>query len=279
MPTVFKSTMIFEGRAHGWSETWWQERTSNSYFAAMVQLESLAIARAALLADPCRIIGLRVSIEGIAYDAYSVGANLTGPTQSSADEPDAAILLRGRDLAAKRFKNCYLRGHPDVVDERFGVYVPAAAPGFPAAMAAYRDTLAGVASVWGWWGTVNTGRAWRLITGIAQVPNTDLITITTFGNLVPPELVGRTTVVRGSGINKPGKSILNSQMVVTVVGVNQFTTTTPYGILPWLGNGRLNWNDHEFIKLGSVSDLRIVTRRVGAPLLSSRGHARRRAKG
>lgn len=278
---IFKGTIIFAGPAHGWTESYLLNNAEEDYTGSMTKLRSLGTLRARLLGESCRLIGLRISQEGVRYDALSQAVNYPsgrGPYLPGwpSDAPDAALLIRCEDILRRRHKNIFLRGIPDDLDQQFGQYTPLLVPGWSEAFSAWQLQL--TSDQWGWSGGVAAGANRSPIQSITS-PGGGRVLITTFGPLVPAGLVGSGISVRGSGINKPGVSVLNSQMVVTVITQNSFLTNQPYAFFVGSSGGFLSWSAKEFVGIRDTKPLRIVTRRVGAPLLASRGRRKTRAKG
>lgn len=277
MPLIFKCTQIFQGPQHGWEETWWILEPTDDYQKVMDRLQELCGFRAKLLGKQAKIIGQRVSAEGIVADAIARATVYPGNEEFDCDEPDAALLFRVENGPRTKHKNCYLRGIPDVIDEQFGVYNPVPG-GFGGLVNEWKTCLQ--QRGWGWYGTPNGGRIkiFLLQPGYESVGN-NRIKFTLAAPLVIPGGAPPQFAVRFAGINKPAKSNLNSQVIVTQDDATHVTTILPYGVLPWVSGGWLNYNSKNFIGVAQGAALRIVTRRVGAPLLVSRGRGRVRAKG
>jgi hypothetical protein len=272
---LFKCTMIFDGPKHGWTESHWNNFASADYGAMMTDFKVRAIDRAACMGKECSIIGLRVSQEGIRNDAWSISVSYRGASQWTCDEPDASLLIRFSDLALRRHKNLFMRGIPDDIDVNFGQYSPVAA-GFNVAINTYLEGLFN--SNYGWYGTPIAGPNRSNINQYTQLENGHIRFVTELpiqGALA----VGTKITIHGTGINKPNKSVLNSAMVVNIFAATTYETVMPYGVLPYTGGGILSYTPLEFIDYQVGYPQRIVTRRVGAPLLASRGRARVRAKG
>ncbi len=277
MPFIFKCTMFFNGPKHGWSETHWYSSPNSAYPPVMLTLETLATRRAPLMGKECSIIGLRVSIENpIRNDAMSRDLEgFVGYSGYTADEPDAALLLRASDPSFAKHKQIYLRGIPDAIDVNFGTYDPSLA-GWDVRLQAYEDYL--VNQLFGWLGVIGSGPVKANLTGYTQGV-TGQVTVNVATDLFPLGLIGTNVIARGAKINTPQKSVLNNQQVYTVLSARSAITTQPIGVLPYTHGGYLSYTPLEFWKYADVRARRIVSRRVGSPLLSSRGRSKVRSKG
>lgn len=275
---VFKVTMIFSGPQHGWTESWWNNWPNNDYNAMMADLNKLALNRQQLLSNQTTIIGLRVSLEGLKNDGFakyvSYDVGNTSPACDS-DEPDACVVAHAYDNNYARKKAVYLRGIPDAIDIQFGRLVIDPCD-WGKNFARY---LAKITSGYGWMGRPAVGPTRRNVTGYTVDVNTGQVIVTFDGNLFGATPVGTHVVVTINGINKPAKSVLSGQIIGFVDAANTFRTELPIAVFPYGSGGHGLYAPPEFIPAFDMSLSRIGTRRVGAPLLASRGRGRARAKG
>jgi len=281
VPFIFKTTFFFDGPKHGWSETHWQSQSALDYNTAMTAAQFLANARGAILAKPCSLIGIRVSQENpVKNDANSIDYVVLPSSQVvvSADEPDAAVLVRMQDPAFAKHKQMYMRGIPDDIDIDFGVLTVAAEPNWQVLFEAWVARITALGGVWGWYGASGPVPNKVPITGYTQNAVGQVV-INLAAPLFPVGLIGTYVSCRGSKINTPARSVLNLPQVYLINSTTQCTSSQPLGVLAYTHNGFLTFNTLGFYKYASATPRRIVTRRVGAPLLSSRGRGKVRPKG
>lgn len=275
--SVFKSTMIFDGPKHGWTESYYQDVASNSYTVALSNLEALADRRSPMLGRQCRIIGGRVSRVDRKNDGLSGELNLVGPSGCDSDEPDACLVVIYRDPDNARHKITFMRGIPDAIDVQFGQFVDTECD-FRAKFQTFANYISSPLRTWGWYGRPLIGPTRSDITGYTVLPSNQ-VTINFAGNLFAGVPLGTRVTINVSGVNTPAKSVLSGQVVVIVDAVNAATTFVPLAVFPYSHGGVALYAPSEFIPIRSATPVRIGTRRVGAPLLSSRGRARVRGKG
>lgn len=271
MPNVFKSTLFFEGPGHGWTETYWQQLTSNDYQTASDTLMGFAQVRRTLLGQDCKIKAYRVSLEDVKQDALLVYRNFNGIKQEPSAEQDLAILFTLKNATLAKSKNVFLRGFWDSVESDAGDYKRNLA-GWKANMDAFK-ALFNPGGVWGWWG----------ITAKVQAPIQRYIQLIDqrlefqwVNNFFPAPLIGKRVQVRFTGIN--GKSNLNGLQVLDVVSEKIATTYLPISSVPYTFGGVSTLYTKDFIQATRGDDKRITTRKVGAPLLESHGRVKARPR-
>lgn len=275
---VFKCTMIFSGPQHGWTESWWNNWPSNDYNAMMDDFQKLALNRAQLLSNQTQIIGLRVSIEGLKNDGFAryVAFDIGGQSPAcDSDEPDACVVAHAYDANYARKKAVYLRGIPDAIDIQFGKLVTDPCDWGKN----FRSYTGKLRTGYGWMGRPATGPTRQNVTGYTVDVATGQVIVTFAGNLFGVTPVGSHVVVTINGINKPAKSVLSGQIIGFVDANNVFRSELPIAVFPYGSGGHGLYAPPEFIAAKDTSLSRIGTRRVGAPLLASRGRGRARAKG
>jgi hypothetical protein len=275
---VFKGTMIFKGPQHGWTESWWNLWPNTDYNAVMVALLRLATARNELLSNQTEIIGLRVSQEGLKNDGFSKYVALDTTAQSPAcdsDEPDACVVAHAYDANYARKKAVFLRGIPDAIDIQFGKLTIDPC-NWGKAFEAY---LKKIVQGWGWMGRPAAGPTRKNVTGYTVDPDTKQIIVTFDGALFGVTPLNTPVTVTINGINKPAKSALSGQVIGFVDAANIFRSQFPIALFPYQSGGHGLYAPPEFVAATDMTLSRIGTRRVGAPLLASRGRGRARAKG
>jgi hypothetical protein len=265
---IFKSTMKFSGRKHGWTETWWQSVTDTDYQQAMDNLFNLAAKRAELLGEQCVIDGLVVSREDELGEGFLRYVNLPGVVQHPAAEQDVAVLFTARDQLNKKRKHTYLRGVWDEVETKNGLYLRDTAI-WKDSMTAFKKTITGTnkGGIWGWWGI--TAKVKKNLTGYI-VGADNRITFTAEAGAFQVGDVGTYRALRMAGIN--GKSGMNGVYVCKILTETTCVSKFPYRTVPYVLGGTVQDQTKGFIQCWGASDQRTTTRHVGAPLLESHGH-------
>lgn len=277
MPTIFKGTMIFSGPQHGWTESWWTSQPTNSYSFVSDLLDGLIRARAPLLGNQATIIGKRVSREDLLNEGFSEYVLVTNQNQSpscDSDEPDACVVAHAYDDTFSRKKAVFLRGIPDSIDIQFGKLVTDPCD-WGKAFATYAKKIT---AGWGWMGRAPGPVPRANLTGYVTSGQNQL-TFTLDAPLFAAEPVGKKIKVTFGSINKPAKSVLNGQQVVFVLSPTTCQTVFPTAALPYVNGGHCLYEPPQFNAANSMNYSRIGTRRVGAPLLASRGRLRARGRG
>lgn len=268
---IYKCTMVFLGRKHGWTESWWQSNSETDYQNPMDQLQSLADKRAKLLGQECKIEALRVSLEGTAGDGFLKYVNIPGVAQKSAAEHDVAVLVTVRNQLNTRRKHAFLRGIWDDAEAANGDYIKDLA-GWKDNMSTFLKSLTATAQTaqqWGWYGVdVKTKKN---VTGYTVDAN-NRVTFTVADPIFDPLDVNKMKSLRLTGLN--GKSSMNGVYVCQVLSTTTCITRFPYKTVPYKFGGTMQDVTKTFIKIYGADDQRITSRKVGSPLLASRGHAK-----
>ncbi len=272
MAYVFKCTMFFDGRTHGWSESWWLNQASLDYDGAMSNLMSLAKVRSKLLGKECSIKGLRVSMQDVRGDSYLEYVTYKGNYQEPAAEPDAAILFSVRDETRKRFKHTFLRGFWDSVETNNGEYLKNV-PAWKALMDDYKAFFEGQFVQWGWWG-VDVPLVAAVVGYTSDLNNR--LTFNFGAPIFPAATFGTHQRVRLTGVN--GRSNLNGVHVVVPLNAQTAITYLPISSVPYQFGGKATFSTYKFFDANHAGDQRITTRKVGAFFLESVGHASRRPR-
>lgn len=277
-----KVTFFFEGRGRGWTESLHYASPDDDYMRTTADANKLAVLRANLLGKECWIKAIRVSKEGTGPDAeltyvryepkgLKVGVNGNEILKRGAAQPDVGLLLRCENAAHTQHKFLYLRGIWDEVENNHGEYTPTA--DWLAVLVPYFDEVKG--GNWGWWGVAV--KAKQPLDDVARQAN-DQAVITTTVDLVPPEMVGKVTAVRISGVNA-GRSNLNTTHVVRVMDRKTFKTTRVLAVANTVVDGSVAWWGKGYIDIANIKSQKIVTRECGAPLLESPGRQKARPRG
>lgn len=279
MPQVFKGTIIFSGPNHGWTESWYQSRNIGDYTGALADLDTLALQRAQLLGNQNSVTGIRVSAIDAKNDGVANGKKYApAPAQDcDSDEPDACVVLYAHDQQFQRRKCCFLRGIPDAIDIQFGTLTTDPC-GWQKQLDRWWGRITNKTNPYGWIGRPAAGPTRSNVTGYVTDASGN-VTITFATPLFGATPVGTRVKVGLSGINAPAKSVLNGQQVVTVAAANSCVTVYPIAVFPFDHGGVGLFSPLEFIPAFDYTLSRIGTRRVGAPLLASRGRQRVRGRG
>ncbi len=276
VPFVIKITNVFDLRQHGWTESYFFQQNTNDLNLSFTSAQIIGQKRAALLGAEGRMKAIRCSIEtddaGLKVNGDSLlnYVQYNGNVGQPADEEDAALLITSRDLTSHKRRNSYLRGIWDIIDTSGGNYDP---------------NGGGWASVLNSWIAANLGRgvgylasspgAKTKVTGYTAQPNGQVdiqCEAGTFGAPPYPDQIR----VRFSKIN--GKSVLNGYQLVAPISDTHCLTVDQIGVTEFISEGFIQKYTFSFVQFASMQGQKIVTRRVGAPLLESRGRQRRRVR-
>jgi hypothetical protein len=275
-PLLVKGTIVFDGVRHGWTESYWWISSVDDLNPNADFLGTVVPKRAKMLGTQSGIQAYRVSFETDAAGNPVLGDSvlryITQPGNAdpdwSNDEEDVGVLATWRNLDAKRRKNQFVRGTPDAIDVENGRF----------------DTgLAGWQSAWNAWVGVMVGKptGWVTRTKVKVVAVTGYSTDPDSGQVVytvPAGTFGagpyKQQVVRVAGLNT--QSVLNKQQIVLPTSDTEAHTVKPIAAGPFVTQGKMTTYDFGFVACANIYAQKIVTRRVGAPLLVS--HGRRKAR-
>lgn len=278
-PNLLKATLMFNLGSNGWSESFFWVQTGGDLNNASASLEIIAQKRAPMLGKEGALKAWRVSYETdgaglpVLGDSKLREAIYPGTQTEPAAEADVGILMRFQGPQGLTHRNMFVRGVWDSVETDGGAYNPAAT-GWSSKLNSWIAAM--LARGVGWVHSVKLPK--KLVTGYTVEDVTNRIIITceagTFG-------AGPYTqeVVRFSKINQPGVSQLNGQVLILPLTDTTCVTVKPYGVFPFSNQGFIQRYDKEFLSAGEITAQKLTTRRVGAPLLVSRGRAKVRAKG
>jgi len=275
-----KVTWFFAGTTWGWTESLWYNSTDNNHRTTLLAANNVAAARAELLGKECKIFATRVSTEGVSPDALlryqdwtpTFKKNSKGDiTEQETDHEDAALLIRCSNNDDRKHKFIFLRGIWDAIDVNHGKYDPTVFD-WGRRMTAYLTTITN--KQWGWVGVVNK-TAKVPVTGYTADAD-DRITFTLGRNLFPVDAIGQRGRVRFGGIN--GTSVLNGLQIVDIISQTSCRTAKAIGAGTYRFGGLASYATYDFIGIKFSDDQKIVERKVGAPLLQSRGRLKNRPR-
>lgn len=278
---VHKVTWFFKGRTFGWTESLWFLSQSGNLVDTFAAAQIVAAVRADLLGIEASIFAIRCSQQNAGPDAILRYVNFTPtfkgatngvpaqPVESCAME-DTALLVRCENGQDTKWKQIFMRGIWDNVETTLGVYQPLYGD-WQRRITAYFNKVQN--RNWGWVGVSAKTAKIDLAGYVINSDNT--VTFTVKAPIIPNTIPnGSHVIVRLAGIN--GKSTLNGQQVVVVNSATTFTLVRPIAAVPYRTGGTATLNTYDFIGIATMIDQKIVERKVGAPLLQSRG--RQRAK-
>lgn len=271
---VFKCTMIMEGREHGWTESYWISSTELNYAAVMREFNKLADKRSKLLGNPCYIKGLRVSRQDETGEGLLTQDDLPAPDPEakSAAQDNVALLIRVGDIVNKKRKHIFLRGIWDDVEGGNGEYIRNF-EGWQPKVKAFVAHLTDLKRKWGWWGV--TDKTTVPLAGYT-VGADQRLTFTAIAPVFPVPTFGKRSQIRLSGVN--GRSKVNGLQVVDIIDATHAVTYLPVANVPYVFGGRVTFNFYGFIQAFGAQDMRITTRKSGAPLLESRGRLKAKSR-
>lgn len=275
---IHKVTWFYDGKEHGWTESLWTVATG-SHNDTLKFARFLLGRRVQLLGIECRAKAVRVSTEGVGPDALLVYVDFTprfglesgGKVRTEpADFPDAAVQIRCQGPLDASHKMIFLRGIWDAVDVNNGVYLP----GYKDWADRMGNYLLELKNGWGWIGV--TGKSPKVPLVGYTVGANGLVHITFGDPLFPVLPVGTRARIRIAQVN--GRSALNGQQLVSITSTTTCTTLTPIGVGPYYFGGYGTYATFGYIPITACEDQKIVERKVGAPLLESRGRQRARPR-
>jgi len=238
-------------RIGGWSETWYDEPSTN--FAVIAA--NWSARRAPLLPQGAAIIGCRIQqVEPVA-GAQTIALSFPGQAANSADIPQMALQCKATGIGTRNIRTFTLRGIPDgQVTE--GEYTPVG--GFDTALANFFKYLKG--SSWNFRGR-DLSQVAHPIVGIA---NTGVITFSEPHGMIVGDYVRilRTTLANGRQFG--GRFFVATVNTPTTMAITGWTQGDTVG-----GKGRKDGIVFPQVEL-AVQD-RVITRRVGRPFIQYRG--------
>ncbi len=271
MPTIMKDTFIFNGPGRGWTESYYRSSADGSILAELAVMDIVAPKRAQLLGDGFNIQGYRVSRitdNALVRGRFGSEALLKfwpGNSNYDGDFSDTALLVIAKDATTTRQKAVYLRGLWDVVTGGEGAII--APPEWNTAFNTWRAEME--ARQFGWYGQGAAGPLGQVLSYASDV--NDNVTVTVTEDYFPLNTVGTTQVVRIRGVNV--KSKLNGQYPVFIVSRSTFRIPKPVALGTFTTPGFVQLLQFAFVQGTQFRQQRIVSRKSGAPLFSSRGRA------
>lgn len=272
-PVTYKATFVFEQGARGWTESYHLQSSDLNYANAIERVNKVAEKRAALLGREAFIKGYRISRQDEKNEGYLEYKRFDGNKDQDCAQPDVAILCTAYDSIAARKKNIYLRGLWDAWEEKGGILTREDKL-FQKAFNEWVKVLTANNEAFGWWGVI--GRTRANVSGMTS-DDEDRVTFTFAGDVFAPNLIGTKQRVRFTGIN--GRSGINGEHVVEVIGVRSCITAVPTRSVTYRFGGRVTFNAYGFIAIRSVGVQKVTSRDSGAPLLESRGRQRATPRG
>lgn len=269
---IIKATLFFENRTHGWTESFLWQAADDNLQAANNSLQVISQKRAALLGEGAKIKAQRVSVETDnagqprLNDSYLTYINYLGSPGHPAGDDDLAVLVTMRNANAQRRRNMFLRGIWDEL-EVAGGQLDLGTPGWLALYNSWQAAM--LARGVGWFaGDRQTPLAlstydFDSVTGYTKVTLADPIPV-----VVPNQL----RQARFQGVN--GKSALNGLHLIRVIDATHVWIERPLALADYTFGGKMTLYGRHFEVAATIDPQKIVTRRVGAPLLQSRGRAR-----
>lgn len=279
MPARWKYTMIFEGRGHGWSETYYFENGSDDINAAYQNVAIIPGKRAPLLGAECRIKGDRIAEvitvagERIKRKTQVRRLNFNGTLAHSADQTNTSLLAQWvtGDGAFKRL--AFMGGPWDDIFPAPDVFMP----------------NGNWTTFWNSWVAACQAANLGWLTSGRTVPatiddyNFDPVTGHTTYVLLAPGLVWP------NGVGKPNKvavefplskSPLDGTQIVVPLTATTAVTAKPRPAQPFTIQGLMVLFQPQFKTigaggvaqaLGTIKEQVGVSRKRGRPLLVSRG--------
>lgn len=279
----YKATFVFELHQHGWTESYHTDNEVVGLAQILVLADNLAKARAELLGKEAILKAIRVSSEDEKNDALLRYVNYKGigigdnpaVAPPECDDPDTAVQVRCENVFGNRHKLIYLRGIWDDINIEGGKLKK-----IDLVWNTRFDFFAGkLKADWGWWGVDAQPKRTQVITGYTVSPE-GIVTITTGGDFFQAGEIGPDKFVKAriSRLNR-SQSELSGEVILNPLTATTAKTVSTYGLYPFSSNGRIVISGYRVWDMATVIQQKIVTRRAGAPLLESRGRAKKRSRG
>jgi hypothetical protein len=273
VPFIIKGTIVFSQIRHGWTESFFWQSNDGDLHNHSASLLTVCTKRRRMLGQQGVIQAYRVSVETDADGKPRLGdsmlayTSLGADTQEDSDEQDAALMVTQRNLVAQRRRNMFLRGIWDSIDLQAGRFDG----GNANFTSRYNDWVAAMLAIGGGAGWIALDANPKVNVSTYDQNANGTVTITLAGAVfgAGPYVKQK---VRFAGIN--GKSPLNGNVIVLPTSATECVTVKPYAVLPYDHGGTITTYGTHFERAVDYSPQKITTRRVGAPLLESRGRAR-----
>jgi len=278
MPTPVKVVFLFNDQSGtGWTETHYRLSSSATPDLA-AQLANavnfIAPARALMLGEQCRIVGVRVSYQGGGViNSLSTKMFLTG----EAGYPDAAaslsLAVKFVDPGKSRKKICHVRGFWDVIESN-GEYHPENDPAWAPRINGWKAAL--ITNGYGWPAQDPAMTSRGSVTNYVSDAS-GRITFTLVPGAVALPAVGSIISIKFSRLNA-SNSPLNQAFVVEVLSPNTVKTVKPVAAGPFSGAGTYIWRGLAFLAYSEVYAISLGRRQQGRPIgqLPGRGPVRAR---
>lgn len=269
---LHKGTIFFEQLTSGWTESYWKTHSSDDANFFIDDLTLLAQKRIKMSGTQTKIMGLRMSIEGVFRDASIFFPNpldlsYQGHGSFDSDPPFTALLFRMSSQKGIAFTFRYLRGIWDSQVVSGGGF-----SGSAAWQTQYNLWLAELQlKQWGW--LAADVRKKGFVTAAVQNANgTVRVTVT---NDIFAGQIGSLIRVRLSGVR--GASALNGTHLFVPSSATVADTYQRMCIFPYTAGGKATYTTTAFTLPTTFKIQRVVERKVGRPSYQLRG--RRRAMG
>lgn len=133
MPFIIRNAFVFEGRGHGWKETWFSKQDTGTLDDPIVYMRgTMAPKRAKLLGAEYTLKAVECSVElddnvparPVIGDSAISYVDIAGFFNEGGADPALAILMKCQNSTRVKRRNTYLRGFWDSVEIDGGKYVP-----------------------------------------------------------------------------------------------------------------------------------------------------------
>ena len=297
---AYKITMFFSAGFVGWSESYWTTLAIGNPANAVnnPSVQALVAARTGCMGSDTRLIAIRCSSIAVPQTVWPTpprnalllqwpGLPLSNSSQGKSTlDPNAALILQCLPVTAGQPKLIYLRGFPL---DWFGTATYLATPlpgGFTTAMNAFSRALTGVnlgltgsGNGWFWDARTMTNNT-AMITALAQGvgPQAGKVVFTVASNIFPVGAIGNSIPVRFSELKNTCGN-LNGPHPIIVTSQSAGYTKRQIAVLPWSGNGKVQYPGGQLNQFASVNIQRMGERKCGRPYDTERGRAPVRVQG
>lgn len=281
MPFVIRNSFVFEGRGHGWKETWFSQQATNSLDDAETYMRDvMAAKRAKLLGAEYTLKAVETSIElddstpakPVIGDSAISYVDRDGFVNEGGADPALALLMKCQSATRVKRRNTYMRGFWDSVEIDGGKYVPTN-PVNPW-QTFLNDFVAGLAGMGssglrgaGW--LTNNRNAGVPITSAVQTIDNNIVI--TFASAVTwPQGIGFANRLTINTARQTSK--LTGTWTVVPTDATHCTTVDKIAIFPTTTVGWKGFTASKTFQVITFYDDQKITKRApGRPLLEFRG--------
>lgn len=294
-PLVVKNTTFFEQNGNGWTESFYTQGITTDLNAHAAYLKTVTDKRRLLIGKNTSIRAYRVSFESgvggepLKGDSFLVYYGQAGFSTEPSAAPTVALLATWHAGGGQRRKHQFMRGIWDAVESEGGAYIPSYGTWqtkFDQWVMALGAALPGVKAAGAGWLRRTPAYTNTIVNYVADA--SEYVTFETLNPIPvyvpgpPPSGVPRFIPVECRVTKLNTTSVLNGSLNVTVLDNTHFRTTKPIAAGVFRSAGQVSFYDPNLMLcdvvpatgLLQITPQKIVERKVGTPLLESRGRSK-----